>query len=153
VLAGRQPADDVAVVTLSVAAAPLERLSLALPAAPSSVREVRHAFQRLATALGIDAKVANIFEIALGEAISNSVKHAYGAALGAVHVRVWREVDLLIAEIEDRGQWRKARAEDRGYGLRIIRALTDSADVRCTSSGTTVRLSVSLARASQSAGM
>jgi PAS domain S-box-containing protein len=151
VLAGRQPADDIAVVTMSVAAAPLERLFLALPAAPASVREIRHAFQRLAKALGIEAKVANIFEIALGEAVSNSVKHAYGVALGAVHVRVWREAGLLIAEIEDRGKWRNQRAEDRGYGLRIIRALTDSADVRRSSSGTTVRLSISLAPMSQSA--
>jgi PAS domain S-box-containing protein len=151
VLVGRQPADDIAIVTLSVAATPLERLSLALPATPASVREVRHAFRRLAKDLGIATGVATIVEIALGEAVSNVVAHAYGAALGSVHVRVWREADLVIAEIEDHGQWRRERPEDRGYGLRIMRALSDSADVRCESSGTTVRLSISLAHAAQSA--
>jgi anti-sigma regulatory factor (Ser/Thr protein kinase) len=147
VLAGRQPADDIAIVTLSVAAAPLERLSLVLPSAPASVRQVRHAFRRLAKSLGIETGVATIFEIALGEAVSNAVAHAYGAALGAVHVRAWREADLVIAEIEDHGRWRGERPEDRGYGLRIMRALTHSTDVRRESSGTTVRLSISVAHA------
>jgi anti-anti-sigma factor len=144
VLAGRQPRDDIAIVTLSVSAAPLERFSLTLPAEPSSVREARYAFRKLAKTLGIEPNHSDLFEIALGEAVNNAIEHAYGAEIGTVHVRAWREGADLIVEIEDHGQWRKERAEGRGYGLPIMRVFASSVDIRREVSGTIVRLSHSL---------
>jgi serine phosphatase RsbU (regulator of sigma subunit)/anti-sigma regulatory factor (Ser/Thr protein kinase) len=144
VLQDRQTLDDIAVVTLSVSATPAIDLTLALPAEPSTVRVVRQAFKRLAVALQVDPTIAAMFEVALGEAVSNVVKHAYRATQGDVHVRAWREGDNLVAEIEDHGQWRQERSEERGHGLQIIRALLDAAEVIRTSSGTIVRLTISL---------
>ena len=144
VLQDRQAADDIAVVTLSVLATPTEGLSLALPAQPRSAWAARQAFKRLAVALEIDPAIAAKFEVALGEAVNNVVEHAYGATPGNVRVRAWCEGDNLVAEVEDHGQWRQERSERRGYGLHIMRALLDTAAVTHTSSGTIVRLVVSL---------
>jgi PAS domain S-box-containing protein len=141
VLQGRQASDDIAAVTLSVSAAPALKLDLILPAEPRAVRAVRQAFNRLAAAQKIGPATAAAFEVALGEAVNNVVEHAYGAVQGDVHVRAWREGRSLVAEIEDHGQWRQeSRARRGGYGLRIMRALLDSAEVTPTSSGTVVRL-------------
>lgn len=138
VLRDRQALDDIAVVTLSVSVAPAHALNMTLPAEPRAVRAVRQAFKRLAAAHGIDPAAAATFEVALGEAVNNVVEHAYGAVRGDVRVRAWREGDTLVAEIEDHGQW---RPESRGgYGIRIMRALLDSADVTRTGSGTVLRL-------------
>jgi len=144
VLQGRQASDDIAVVTLSVSATSAGDLTLALPAEPNAVWVVRQAFKRLAVTLKVDPTVAAMFEVALGEAVSNVVKHAYRTTQGDVHVRAWREGDNLVAEIEDHGQWRQERSEGRGHGLQIMRALLDSAEVTRTSSGTIVRLAISL---------
>ena len=122
----------------------MAELAFALPAEPRAVRVVRQAFRRLALALKVDPARAAVFEVALGEAVNNVVEHAYRATKGNVQVRVGRQGTELVAETEDRGQWRPERNENRGYGLRIIRALVDSAEVTRTNAGTVLRLAMSL---------
>lgn len=145
VMGGRETEDDIVIVTVSVAPHPLEQLLLTLPAEPASTREVRQAFRRLAEALHLDRDRTAVFEVALGEAVTNVVEHAYGAAGGELDVHVWQEGDTLIAEIKDRGRWRTEPREGRGHGLQIMRSLLDSVEVERGSSGTIVR--ISLARA------
>jgi anti-anti-sigma factor len=143
VLSGRKAADDIAIVTLSIASWPLQRLTLTLPAEPASVRDVRHAFRHLVQGLGLDKMPAAMFEVALGEAVNNVVEHAYGLAKGNFRVRVWHQEDTLLAEVEDHGRWREERNEGRGYGLQIMRAVLDSVEVQRGESGTVVRLVLS----------
>jgi anti-anti-sigma factor len=147
VLGGGAAEDDVAIVALSIAPQPLHRLVLTLPAVPASAREVRQAFQRLAGAQGLDKDRAAMFEVALGEAVTNAVEHAYGAARGDLSVRVWLEGDTLVAEVEDQGRWRRERSEGRGYGLQIMRAMVDALRVDRRPSGTVVGLMLSHATA------
>ncbi len=144
VLRGSAPSDDVAIVTICIDRDPVEEFALTLPAEPASLRQARQALRQLAQALRLDPDQVFTMQVALGEAINNVVEHAYGAGEGLVHLRVWRDADVLNAEVSDHGQWRPERAESPGYGLGIIRALADTVHVDREPSGTTVRLAFAL---------
>jgi anti-anti-sigma factor len=145
VVGSRVPNDDVAIVTISIGLDPVEELALTLPAEPASLRQVRQAVRQLAGALKLDGDQAFRILVALGEAVNNTVEHAYGAGEGEFHLRVWRDADVLRAEISDDGRWRPERQEGQGRGLGIMRALAQAIDVDRGPAGTTVRLAWSLA--------
>ncbi len=145
VLGGGNAGDDVALVTISIASQPLQELALTLPAEPASLRRVRQAIRLLAQSLRLDPDTAFAVQVLLGEAANNAVEHAYGAARGTFHVRVWPDGGMLRMEVSDQGQWRPARLEDQGHGLSIMKALADSVEVDRQPSGTTVKLGIRLA--------
>lgn len=129
---------------------------LTLRADPSSLLPVRRSLRRLARAAGLDDDRAFALQVAVGEAITNVIEHAYGAAGGiprlsarregdVVRVRARREGDTVRVEVSDRGRWRTDPPviEQRSQGIRLMRGLADSVEIRTTPSGTTVRLAVS----------
>ncbi len=140
VLGGRHLPDDVAVVTVSVAPVPLERLEMSVPADPSSLASVRRSFRRLARDIGLPDDRAFDVQVALGEALNNAIEHAYGAGAGMIEIRGWRDGRFLVIEIEDHGRWRPERVEGRGHGLLIMRSLADAVDLVRDLSRTVVRL-------------
>jgi anti-anti-sigma factor len=144
VLGRRRAPDDVAIVTVTVAPVPLERLALSVPAESSSLLRVRRSIRRLARDLGLPEDRTFALQVALGEALNNAIEHAYGAGAGTIDVRAWREGCVLTVEVEDHGRWRPERVEGRGFGLLIMRSLTDAMDVVRELSRTVVRLSVAI---------
>jgi anti-anti-sigma factor len=147
VVGPRDPGDDIAIVTVSVAHDPVGALALTLPAEPASSRQARLAIRQLARALHLDNDATFALEVVVGEAANNAIEHAYGAGAGTFDLRAERDADTLKIEVADRGRWRPAREDDRGHGLTIMEGLMDAVEVDRQPSGTTVRLAVSLASA------
>lgn len=111
-------------------------------------------------ALGWRSFSRSIESILIGHPISrspwakqsnNAIEHAYGSAAGLVHLRGWFEGVTLVVEIRDHGRWRPEREEQRGRGVRIMRALSDRLDLNTTATtGTVARLTL-LARPDRAA--
>ncbi|GAC1403094.1 MAG: hypothetical protein NVSMB64_04130 [Candidatus Velthaea sp.] len=132
--------DDVAVLTLLTRRLMREALELDLPAVPESARLVRAALERLADAHGLDADRRFALEVAVGEAVTNAIEHAYGIGDGRFAVRAAAGPHGLEVAIDDRGSWRGPREEGRGRGVPIMRALAHSVAIESTAAGTSVRM-------------
>lgn len=145
VRAGRDAHDDVALLVVAVDPVPLTSLDVTFPAIPSTLPLIRQSLQQLSNGLGLDSGRAASLQIAVGEAVNNAIEHAYGVTPGTVRVRARNEDGRLIVEIFDTGEWRRARLDGGGRGVRIMRALIDDVSVETGESGTVVRLSVALA--------
>ena len=143
-LGGRRPADDIAILTLSLDAAPVREFHLTVPAAPPSLPEVRQALRRLLRALGVGDDRGMALQVAVGEALNNAIEHAYGTTAGTVHVRAAHDGKILVVEVADNGRWRPPRTEGRGHGLSLMRGLVDAVEIDSQPSGTIVRLSIAL---------
>jgi anti-sigma regulatory factor (Ser/Thr protein kinase)/putative methionine-R-sulfoxide reductase with GAF domain len=134
-----RPTDDVALLTVRRLDPPsAEPLELAVPAVASSLRDIRAAVKRwLAT---IDARPEDVMDVllAVGEATSNVVEHAYGPRGGLVHVRLELQRPDVVVTVRDTGHWRSPRGANRGRGTHIIRAVTDEVAIDRRSNGTEV---------------
>lgn len=142
VLAGGQPTDDVAILTLSMAPRTNGGFHVTLPATPSALPLVRPALRRLAKGAGLDEQSSFALQVAVGEALTNAVEHAYDSAQGTVTVNAQQRAGVVTVEISDQGRWRPTRNEGRGRGLRLMRSLADAVHVDTGTHGTTVRISV-----------
>ena len=134
-----RPTDDIALLTVRRLDPPsAEPLDLAVPAVASSLRDIRAAAKRwLAT---VDAGPEDMIDVllAVGEATSNVVEHAYGPKGGLVHVRLELQRPDVVVTVRDTGRWRSPRGDNRGRGTHIIQAVTDEFTVDRRSSGTEV---------------
>lgn len=139
--AAQRLVDDLAIVTLRVAADAGDRFDISLPAEPSSLARVRPALRRLARHAGLDADRTTALLVASGEAMANAVLHAYPAGRGVIDVRARREAGGVAVEIEDHGRWHDS-GRDRGHGLTLMRQLVDGCQIQTGPAGTIVRLAV-----------
>jgi anti-anti-sigma factor len=146
VLNGAPPIDDIAIVVLTLAAGPVDRLDVTLPAEPGSLRIARQALYQLCAGLGLNEAGAFALNVAVGEAVNNVIEHAYGAESGTLRLRARRENSTLRIEVEDAGRWRPDRPEDNlgGRGFKLMRALIDDVQVATGPDGTRVRLTMAL---------
>jgi anti-sigma regulatory factor (Ser/Thr protein kinase) len=121
-------------------------LELVLPAARSSIPAIRHAVADAAVELHAEAAAVDAVKLAVTEAVTNVVLHAYGEEGGVVRVAVEPGTCTLVASVADDGGGVGA-SPDRagGYGLALMRALSRSCDVTTGDSGTSVRMVFSLA--------
>jgi len=144
ILAERASSDDIAILIVSLAFGPVDRFNLTLPAMPASLPLARQAVRQLVTALNLGKDRSFTAEVAVGEAVSNVVEHAYRGTSGTLNVRGKVEGDIVVFEVEDQGEWRARRDEGRGRGLQFMRMLTDAVELKRTTHGTAVRLSLAL---------
>ena len=140
-VAQRPASDDVAIMTLATQRLVREPLELDLPAVPESARLVRVALERFADAHGLDADRRFALEVAVGEAVSNAIEHAYGVKDGRFEVRAAERAGELEVIVGDRGTWRDPREEGRGRGVPIMRALSHNLSIESNRGGTSVRMS------------
>jgi serine/threonine-protein kinase RsbW len=112
-----------------LAALPREQVSvrLVLPARPENVGLVRHALGGVASALRLDSARIAAIRLAVTEACTNVVRHAYGGDAGPLEVDVRAGADALEVDIRDRGQGIAPRpaSDSLGLGLPLIAALAD----------------------------
>ncbi|HEU5297877.1 MAG TPA: SpoIIE family protein phosphatase, partial [bacterium] len=108
VLPGGSRHDDVAVLALQVAALG-DRLNLRVPAEPSSVATLRQILRRWLGEQELTEEGAFPLLVATGEAISNTIEHAYGPAGGHLVLDARRDGDEVTVIVRDFGQWRPAR--------------------------------------------
>ncbi len=133
--------DDVAVLIVDVL--PDEApVSASLRALPRSLARCRGIVRAFARRVGVPDERIEEVVAAVGEAVLNTVQHAYhGAHTGDVTVRGRRRGDAVTVTVADAGRWRAPGGEPRGWGTRLMRRLADRVQIRACPDGTTVELS------------
>ena len=127
-----------------------EAVRLTIPAKPEYITLVRLALTGLAGLRPLSDETLGDLKLAVTEAASNSVRHAYGNGNGDGTVEVVYELehDRLIVEVNDNGQGfvhEQATADrdeldEGGLGIAIIQALADEFEVGARPGGTGSRL-------------
>ncbi len=129
---------------------------LTMPARPEGVGVVRQALAGVADALDFEASVLADMKMAVTEACTNVVVHAY-ADSGMLEVEMNATEDGLTIVVRDHGtgiQPRPARSEPPalGLGLPLIAALSDAFELRGSAGrGTEVRMTFAYSRDSDPA--
>ena len=139
-LGGEPPADDVALLALRAERLDPARVRLRFPAVPAALPGLRHTLRRWLDQSDIPQN--EIFEItvAVSEAFSNAVEHAYAASDATVDVDARLTDGDLQIQIQDWGQWRAPRGMHRGRGLGLMRGLMDEVAVTPGEAGTLVTM-------------
>jgi anti-sigma regulatory factor (Ser/Thr protein kinase) len=127
-----------------------EHLTLQSPANPEAIAELRHRVTAFATAIGADAAVRDAVRLAVSEAVTNVVVHAYpDGQSGDVTLEAWRADGDLTVLISDAGQGLGPRSGRRGmgFGLGLMAQMADGFVIssRNGSAGTVVSLRFALA--------
>ena len=119
-------------------------VQLVLPARPEGVGVVRQALSGMADALAIDADVLADMKMAVTEACTNVVLHAYSGAPepGPLEIGLLAGEDGLTVIVADRGSGIQPRAGRAGspalgLGLPLIAALSNSFELRGSAGGGT----------------
>jgi serine/threonine-protein kinase RsbW len=119
---------------------------LTMPARPDGVGVVRQALAGMADALDFDAAVVADMKMAVSEACTNVVVHAYDDNVGILEVDIRSEDIGLTIVVRDHGAGIQPRPARRdvpalGLGLPLIAALSDSFELRgSVGEGTEVRM-------------
>jgi serine/threonine-protein kinase RsbW len=123
-------------------------LKLSLPARSENLRTVRRAISDFAFAVGFDEDRLADLRLAVNEACSNVVRHAYEAD-GQIDVEAKPEGGYLVVTVHDtgRGLGEASRDPGAGLGLRVASAVSECIEIRGRDDGTEVRLTFSLANA------
>jgi anti-sigma regulatory factor (Ser/Thr protein kinase) len=125
---------------------------LRMPARPEGVGVVRQALAGVADALDVDVAILSDMKMAVTEACTNVVVHAYEDDAGLLEVEMLAEEVGLTIVVRDHGagiQPRAARSEPPalGLGLPLIAALSDAYELRgTTGAGTEVRMTFAYVR-------
>ena len=131
--------DDIAVLALRLLPVDEGELRLRVPAEPEALQQVRRRLRRWLETSGAPDDVRDDVVVATSEAVSNSIRHAYGPSSAWVEI----EADLSDGEVEvvvrDRGRWRPPRGEG-GRGIDLMQACMASVDIEHGSDGTVVRM-------------
>ncbi|MDY7101522.1 MAG: SpoIIE family protein phosphatase [Actinomycetota bacterium] len=139
-LVGEDREDDIAAVVVRITAPIADLLSFEVDAEPRSVGQVRHRIrEHVESRMTMDEDTLSGLLVAVSEAVTNAVEHR--RTDGDV-IAVSAQVDGARIEItvSDQGVWRPPVPQaTRGFGLSIMRALTD-VTVDPTPRGTTVTM-------------
>jgi anti-anti-sigma factor len=133
--------DDVALLVVRLLPTPIGNLQLLLPAEPHVVATLRRTVRQWAIESGASDEDAYDLVLAVGEAVTNVIEHAYTSSGGQVEVEGTIRNGLARIVIRDRGRWRPSRSDEGGRGLLLMQGLVEKVDVTSDPGGTEVRLS------------
>lgn len=124
---------------------------LTLPARPEGVGVVRQALAGLADAMALDPAVLADAKMAVTEACTNVVVHAYGDTDGELDVQMLADDEAITVVVRDHGAGIRPRPSRDptalGLGLPLIAALSDAFEVRGgPATGTEVRMTFHFVR-------
>jgi len=108
-----------------------------------SVPLARGALVAVARSAGADTDQLEAVRLAVSEALTNAVIHAYPEAAGRIHVVAWAGRGEFIVEIADDGLGFQAHTDTPGLGmgLGLISQVTDDFTIRQPhAGGTAVRM-------------
>jgi stage II sporulation protein AB (anti-sigma F factor) len=128
-------------------------LSEAYPATSDSVPQARRKIVAFAAGAGADMDQIESVRLAVSEALSNVVQHAYPGAPGRIDITAWVVEDELWILIADDGCGLHAgrESEGLGLGLALISQVSDGFVVmERASGGTEVRMRFELELAGES---
>lgn len=108
-------------------------LSLEMPATPESLPLVRQALTGMAAAVGMGEQILDDVKVAVTEAATNVVLHAYDVHRGPLFVDVWHPGPEVVVRVADEGEGMRPRLERRrpglGLGLRMIALLAEEMSI------------------------
>jgi serine/threonine-protein kinase RsbW len=110
---------------------------LTLPARPENIGVIRHVLGAFAESLDLPADLVADMRLAITEACTNVVRHAYhDGETGPIDVLIRPGKDRLELIVSDRGRGigPSPDAEGPGLGLPLIAALSDTLDIQRTPS-------------------
>lgn len=108
-------------------------LEVTLPARASAVPEARHRVAHVLDDQGVPAELAADVALALSEACTNVVKHAYlDRSAGPMHLHVTRGADELSITVCDEGSGMAPRADTEGLGLGLPLIVNATRDLEIT---------------------
>ncbi|MGE5580354.1 MAG: anti-sigma F factor [Bacillota bacterium] len=128
------------------------RMFLRLSCVPSNVGVARMAVATFAASLDFAVPDIEELKVAVSEAVSNSVLHAYPDGHGEVTIEAYPEGDCLVILVEDQGAGIPdlAKAKEPGFttapdhmglGLSFMESFTDELSISSTKgAGTRVRM-------------
>jgi serine/threonine-protein kinase RsbW len=129
---------------------PTSDFRLTVPALPENVTVVRRLLECVAGVHGMPADVVEDVRLAVTEACTNVVRHAYAQGEGAIDVVVKPRSGSLEVVISDQGRGMGPSPDTKGpgLGLPLISALASSVDLRPgRRGGSSLAMSFSLERA------
>jgi anti-sigma regulatory factor (Ser/Thr protein kinase) len=104
-------------------------IELALPARAANIAVVRHAFGALGEALAVDEQILSNIRLAVTEACTNVVVHAYpDGEEGQLEILATLQEEKLVVVVRDEGPGIGPRPDSPGLGLGLplIASLTES---------------------------
>ncbi len=123
---------------------------LTIPARPEYITLSRLALSGLARVRPFPEDTLADLKLALTEACSNSVRHAYGGGDGHVQITFELRDDRLVVEVEDDGagfvhggtgrELEREELEEGGLGIAIIKAIADEFELSVREHGAGSRL-------------
>jgi anti-sigma regulatory factor (Ser/Thr protein kinase) len=126
-----------------------ERVEIEIAAAAPGVPLVRHALRGLLTGLDVPDDVTADIALAVTEACTNAVVHAYPAGQGTIHVTASHVNGGLEVTVRDHGGGMAPRVDTPGLGvgLPVIAAIAQSLEIATPDDGgTEVRMCFALGR-------
>jgi serine/threonine-protein kinase RsbW len=105
---------------------------LTLPARPENVAVVRHVLGAFAEALDLPSEIVEDMRLAVTEACTNVVRHAYdGADAGRLEIVICPDGDILEVVVSDHGRGIGPSPDTAGpgLGLPLIAALTHRLEI------------------------
>jgi serine/threonine-protein kinase RsbW len=116
----------------------LREVRLSIPAKPEYITLCRLALTGISRLRPLGEETLADLKLALTEACSNSVRHAYADGDGIVDIRYELHADRLVIEVADNGEgFDPAEAEsdeddlsEGGLGIAIIRSIADELEFR-----------------------
>ena len=100
--------------------APVERadvsVRLVVPARAENIGLIRHALGGVGSALRLDAERISAIRLAVTEACTNVVRHAYGEGSGPLEVHVRTGPRLVEVDVRDRGMGIAPRPAEDSLG-------------------------------------
>jgi serine/threonine-protein kinase RsbW len=130
---------DMQVATDTETAEGVRTVRLRIPARPEYIALGRLALTGLAEARALEPDMIADLKLALTEAVSNSVRHAYGAdGAGQVDIRYELRADRVVVEVVDDGAgfdpeespaFDGDELSEGGLGIAIIRTIADELEI------------------------
>jgi anti-sigma regulatory factor (Ser/Thr protein kinase) len=122
----------------------LEPLHRVWPAEALQLAPLRREMLRWLEPLALADDAEDDLVLAVNEAASNCMEHAYRPATvgDTVDIRCWTEPHAVFVEIVDHGRWRTPTGEPsrRGRGIVMMQRLMASVEIHHDTSGTRVLL-------------
>ena len=138
--------DDIAILSIYLDDQPTTHVDVTLPAVAPSAALVRRAIEHFGQGIGLDENSLFELQVSVGEAVINSIEHAYRSRGGEFTVKLDALGDIVSVLIEDHGAWRAVVPStepvldrERGRGFFLMNAFAEDVRVRHTAHGTTVR--------------